>query len=85
MKNDIKNNTPLETNIRIIISSNIRRLRTIKGLTQEQLAERSGVHRTVIVRYESATRTMKLENLLKIANGLNVTPNDLLAGWNYLF
>jgi transcriptional regulator with XRE-family HTH domain len=62
-----------------ILASNLRRLRTSAGLSQEELAERAGLHRTYISSVERAQRNVSLENLFKIARGLKVNAQDLIS------
>lgn len=42
-------------------------LRVRKGLTQQQLAEKMGVHRTLIVRWESGQVCPSMENIKKLS------------------
>jgi transcriptional regulator with XRE-family HTH domain len=61
-------------------ASNLRRLRKAGGLTQEELAERAGVHRTEIGLLEHGKRRPGLEMLVKLAGSLDVPPGDLIEG-----
>lgn len=56
---------------------NIRKLREAKGMTQEQLALASGVHRVAIVRYENTDRGMTMETASKLAAALGCTIDEL--------
>lgn len=47
------------------------------GLSQEQLADLAGVHRTYIGMIERAEKNITLLNIEKIAKALNVTVSDL--------
>ena len=51
-------------------------LRQQKGLTQAQLADRCGMGRPQVSRYESGRELMKLETLEKILGTLRVEPDD---------
>jgi transcriptional regulator with XRE-family HTH domain len=51
-------------------------LRQQKGLTQAQLADRCGMGRPQVSRYESGRELMKLETLEKILDTLRVEPDD---------
>lgn len=62
-----------------ILARNLRRLRLSAGLSQEELADRAGLHRTYISSVERAQRNVSLENLFKIAQGLQVSPQDLVS------
>jgi transcriptional regulator with XRE-family HTH domain len=62
-----------------ILAANLRRLRTEVGLSQEELADRAGVHRTYISSVERAQRNVSLENIFGLAAALGVDARDLLA------
>jgi transcriptional regulator with XRE-family HTH domain len=62
------------------IGHNIRRIRRAEDLTQEVVAERAGIHRTLITGYEWGEREPKALTLLKLAGAIGVEPADLLAG-----
>ncbi len=61
-------------------SANLRGLRDLSGLTQEELAFRSAIHRTQISLLECGGRLPRVETLVKLAGSLRTTPNDLLDG-----
>ncbi len=46
--------------------------RTSADISQEKLAELSGLHRTYISDVERGTRSISLDNIQKIATSLNV-------------
>ncbi len=56
----------------------IRALRKELGLTQKQLAEKSGIIETTIRKYESGAQNPKLNNLQRLATALDIPLNDLL-------
>lgn len=55
------------------IGQNIKRIRTEKGLTQRQLAEKTGLKDSAIRRYESEKVIPKMPNLRKISDALGVS------------
>ena len=57
----------------------VRELRRAKGLSQEELAFRSGIHRNYIGGVERAERNPCLKNINAIAEALEVTLPDLFA------
>lgn len=64
----------------ISIGSRIREIRKQKGLTQSSLAELSGVEPSNISHIERAATKLSLPTLIKIANALSVTADELLYG-----
>jgi len=59
------------------VGAHIRSLRKSRKLSQEQLAERSDLHYTMIGSVERGERNVTLENLAKIAYGLGVPLREL--------
>lgn len=55
-----------------IFGSNVRKYRIEKDITQEKLAELSGLHRTYISDIERFQRSISLENIQRIADALGV-------------
>lgn len=58
------------------IGERIKYLRKEKGLSQEKLAEVSGLHRTYIGSCERGERNLTILNLYAICNELDVTLKD---------
>jgi transcriptional regulator with XRE-family HTH domain len=56
----------------------VRELRMKRGLSQEQLAELSGLHRTYISSLELGKRNVSLINIYTLAKALGITPDKLL-------
>ncbi len=56
----------------------MRRLRQGKGISQEKLAERAGLHRTYIGDVERGTRNVALVNMTRIAKALGVSLGRLI-------
>ncbi|WP_159950883.1 XRE family transcriptional regulator [Polaribacter septentrionalilitoris] len=59
------------------ISKNIRHLRKLRRLTQEQLADKLGIHRSRIGSYEEARSEPSIETLIGFSNYFNL-PVDIL-------
>jgi len=57
----------------------IRELRERRGLSQESLAEKAGVHRTYIGGVERGEYNISFENILKIAKALELSSSEILS------
>jgi len=55
----------------------VRELRLAKGLSQEELAFKSGMHRTYLGGIERGERNPSLKNIAAIAEALGVTLSEL--------
>ena len=53
--------------------------RTSRRMTQQELADASGLERTYISLIENGRQNLTIEAALKIANALDIQPSDLLA------
>ncbi|QFR32242.1 helix-turn-helix domain-containing protein [Ancylobacter sp. TS-1] len=58
----------------------IRRRRMVLGLSQEQLAERAGLHRNYVGFLERGERNASLTTLFSLARALELTIGELFAG-----
>jgi len=56
------------------------KIRKSSGLSQEQLADRAGLHAVAITYIETGKRLPKLNTVYKLANGLNVNVEELFRG-----
>jgi len=61
------------------VARNFRRLRLKQDLSQEDAAEKCGLHRTYIGAIERGERNITLSTLQQIASGLRVNPFALLS------
>jgi transcriptional regulator with XRE-family HTH domain len=62
-----------------ILATNVRTLRNAEGVSQEELADRCGLHRTYIGSVERAERNVTLSTLEVLASVLGVSVSDLLT------
>jgi transcriptional regulator with XRE-family HTH domain len=62
----------------IKFGNKVREQRVALGLSQEELAERAGVHRTYIGMIERAEKNITLGNIEKIAKALGISLGDLM-------
>jgi len=64
--------------IRQRLAKNLRRLRTEKGWSQEDYADRVGIHRTYVSDVERGARNPTIVIVEKLAKPLGVSPGSLL-------
>jgi len=60
------------------VGKKIKEIRKQKSLSQEELAFRSGLHRTYISDIERGSRNVSVKNIEKIARALGVKSSELL-------
>ena len=61
-----------------MVADRIKKIRKAKGITQEELAELSGLNRTHLYRLESGRQSMTLRTLKLIADALEVRVRELV-------
>ncbi|MEQ1616099.1 MAG: helix-turn-helix transcriptional regulator [Hyphomicrobiaceae bacterium] len=66
--------------MRKLVGENVRRIRLKKGLTQEHLAEVSGLSQQYISGLESGRRNPTIVTLYIVAQALGAAPIELLSG-----
>jgi transcriptional regulator with XRE-family HTH domain len=62
------------------LAARIKKLRLDRGISQEELAHRSGLSRTGMGFLETGKRWPRLDTLMSVADGLNITVDELLKG-----
>jgi transcriptional regulator with XRE-family HTH domain len=65
-------------NIREVLALNLRKLRRVKGLSQEELAHRAEIDRTYISALERSVYAASIDVVDKLAEVLGVEAADLL-------
>ena len=60
-----------------VFGTNVRNYRKEKNISQEKLAELSGLHRTYISDIECFRRSISLDNIQKIADALKIKTYEL--------
>lgn len=60
-------------------SQRLREVRTMRGITQEQLAEMADISRVMVGRYETTDQLPALDTLIRIADALGVSTDYLLG------
>jgi len=68
-----------EDDIRIRFGRAVRKRRQELGLSQEELADRAGIHRTYVGDVERGERNIALQNIEKLAKALDVSISTLFA------
>ncbi len=64
--------------LRDVLAKNMRRLRAARGLSQEALAHECEINRTYLSSVERSERNVSIDNIARIAKGLQVEPWRLL-------
>lgn len=63
----------------VALGAAVRELRSRAGWSQQELADRAQLHRTYIGGIERGERNVSYENLVKVANALDLPGSQLLA------
>ncbi|HYF97099.1 MAG TPA: helix-turn-helix transcriptional regulator [Patescibacteria group bacterium] len=63
---------------RVKLARTIKKFRKEAELSQEELADLTGLHRTYIGAVERSEQNISVDNIGKIAKALKVNPSDLL-------
>lgn len=64
-------------NICNLFGKNVRKYRILSNMSQEKLAELTGLHRTYISDVERGLRSISLNNIEKLSTALNVNTYEL--------
>ncbi|CAG9217749.1 DNA-binding transcriptional regulator, XRE-family HTH domain [Paraburkholderia tropica] len=75
----VENLTPRQISFRERLAANLKFFRGERGLSQEILADRAGVHRTHIGQLELGRRSVTLDTLVSLAKALGVDEFELLT------
>ena len=70
--------------IAVPLGRNLRRLRKATGDSQETLAQKAALHRTVIPDLENGHREPQAATILKLAGALGVDPGELFTGMRWV-
>jgi len=62
------------------LGANLREARKKLGLTQEQVADASGVHATEVSRIEAGKRDPQVSTVRRLAEAVGLSPGELLDG-----
>ncbi|HEX7152252.1 MAG TPA: helix-turn-helix transcriptional regulator [Thermoanaerobaculia bacterium] len=69
--------SPLE-----LLGHTVREIRTEKGITQQEVADRCGVNRTFIIAVEKGRQNASTMSLIKISAALGVLPAELFRAFS---
>lgn len=61
------------------VMDKLKEIRLARGMTQQQLADASGVTQSMICRLESGEAMPSVETLKALSKALGCTPNDLMG------
>jgi transcriptional regulator with XRE-family HTH domain len=64
---------------RVRFAQRLRLQRLDRGLSQEELADQAGLHRTYIGSVERAERNISIDSMERLAQALGLDVSDLLA------
>ncbi len=64
---------------RVRFAQRLRIQRQDRGLSQEELADRAGLHRTYVGSVERAERNISIDSMERLAEALGLDVSDLLA------
>ena len=73
----------LKTKVNIEFGKKIVALRNAKGISQEELAYRCGIHRAYMGTIERGEKSVTLNTIEKIAKGLEIDLTELFADIDY--
>ena len=68
----------MSSNARQIFAQRLRQIRQIRGLSQEELADMAGLHRTYVGSVERSERNVSIDNMERLAKALEVDITELL-------
>ena len=62
------------------MENGLRRLRKVNGLTQDRLAQKAQVPRSVIARFETGRTELSTKSLMRLAGALDCSMEEILNG-----
>jgi transcriptional regulator with XRE-family HTH domain len=67
------------TDINKALGKVLAKYRTIAKISQEELADRAGIHRTYVSQMERGLKSPTLSVLFQVSNSLNTTASSLIS------
>ena len=68
----------MSSNARKVFAKRLRQIRQIRGLSQEELADLVGLHRTYVGSVERSERNVSIDNMERFAQALEIDITELL-------
>ncbi|MCK9166672.1 MAG: helix-turn-helix domain-containing protein [Eubacteriaceae bacterium] len=68
----------MSKNVKVLFGKQLRKVRMAKGISQEELAFRSGLHRTYVSSVERGERNISIVNIQKLSEALGVDISNLM-------
>lgn len=68
-----------DADVRVLFGDAVRRHREERELTQEELADRAGIHRTYLSDIERGSRNPSLVNIARLAGALKLSLSELFG------
>ncbi len=65
--------------LRATVAKNLRQLRAVRALSQEELADRAGINRNYVGMLEREEHAASIDMLEKLALALEIAPAELLS------
>lgn len=69
----------MSSNARGVFAKRLRQIRQIRRLSQEELADMAGLHRTYVGSVERSERNVSIDNMERLAKALDVDITELLS------
>lgn len=69
----------MSSNAREVFAKRLRQIRQIRGLSQEELADLAGLHRTYVGSVERSERNVSIDNMERFAKALEIDLTELLT------
>jgi len=69
----------VSSNARGVFAKRLRQIRQIRRLSQEELADMAGLHRTYVGSVERSERNVSIDNMERLAKALDVDITELLS------
>lgn len=69
----------MSSSAREVFAKRLRQIRQLRGLSQEKLADLTGLHRTYVGSVERSERNVSIDNMERFAQALEINLTELLT------